>query len=370
MTDSLLSENDLKLVQSILDNHRIRRVRRETGVQDLSGPEKYVMLPPSGGISAVSDASTEGAAPGSALCSVYRILNGVLSDTGKTRTVFNLSGTAITQQWIAPERDKYGSWIIDCACEIVEVVSAGDPLVCGGRFSDGADTLWRGSGFFTSTIKDSQDINSVDGRSEGIAWDGTDTLVAGDAQQLLIQFSGQFTSTIKQTHDVSLLNTGALHGISWDDTNGDTLIVTSGSSFDDKLFRLSGKFTSTVHSSRLVGDIVTSGIVSPVDLEYRESDGATLFSNNASSSDAKNYLIASPRFSTTILSSMLWDDVKSGQLVKGLSWDKVDTNAMFSMRGSTRDLFYNSGFSTTVLDSLNVDYIADPTGMSNNLMFS
>jgi hypothetical protein len=97
---------------------------------DLTTPEVYVALTPGGGIPALATDLIYGLAgtgtgtgtgvgggntPGSADCQIYRVLNteGVadLTDAGFTRTVHNLSTTAIAGgAWVLAVRDKWGIW--------------------------------------------------------------------------------------------------------------------------------------------------------------------------------------------------------------------------------------------------------------------
>lgn len=359
MTDSLLSENDLKLVQSILDNHRIRRVRRETGVQDLSGPEKYVMLPPSDGIPAVSVTSGEGAAPGSALCSVYRILNGLLSDTGKTRTVFNLSGTAITQQWIAPERDKYGSWIIDCACVIVELVTGDDTPFCGttGGVSGLIKLL---SGQFSSTIKTSLDVTSKSVQPSGISWDGTNTpWVGSTAGNDLVLQSGQFSSTIKDSEEAPPAD---CRGLSVDQRK-DTPYL-GDLTPNAKLGLISGQFVSTIKTSIDVDTIISGTVDGGMGGVSSRDDGSTLISVGVSPfADSKNYIIDSPQFSTTILASIAVGSLRNNSFARDLSWDGTNTvNAT-----TDKFLVLYSGFTGTILDSEDVvSHVFNLEGCNSN----
>lgn len=52
-----------------------------------------------------------GAMPGSALCRVYKIVNGVLRDAGFHRRVFNLTAGDISATWITCTKDKFGNWV-------------------------------------------------------------------------------------------------------------------------------------------------------------------------------------------------------------------------------------------------------------------
>lgn len=96
-------------------------------------PEVYIALVPSGGIPAnegdpelLPGTGTEldlnqGDTPGSATCQIYRIIGGVLYSCDFSKVVYNLSASAIDEQWITVIRDKFGNWIAqtgggsDCA---------------------------------------------------------------------------------------------------------------------------------------------------------------------------------------------------------------------------------------------------------------
>ncbi len=109
--------------------------------------------------------------------------------------------------------------------------------------------LFLTSGQFTSTLKDSQNVNSI-GIGNSMSADGTNTPWAA-GNKLVLQ-SGRFTSTVKDSEDVSTVDTG-LNGISWDGTNTPWC---GGQAF--KLYLQSGQFTSTIKTSLLVSGVSTS----------------------------------------------------------------------------------------------------------------
>lgn len=108
-----LSEKDRDLLQELLDKERGDRVntpsrppmdRSWEEAEDHQAPETYIALPPAGGIPAMSfnEGATTGTSddvytPGSADCDIYKIVDGVLTDTGFTKTVYNLSFRDISQ---------------------------------------------------------------------------------------------------------------------------------------------------------------------------------------------------------------------------------------------------------------------------------
>lgn len=107
------------------------------------------------------------------------------------------------------------------------------------------DKLYLTSGQFTSTLKDSEDVNGVDNEPQGISYDGTNTPWCGNQANKLYLQSGQFTSTLKTSEDVSAVDTSP-QGISWDGTN------TPWCGFGGKLYLTSGQFTSTIKDSEAV----------------------------------------------------------------------------------------------------------------------
>ena len=167
-----------------------------------------------------------------------------------------------------------------------------------------ADTLWIGygtdklylqSGQFTSTLKTSEYIGSVDLTPFGISWDGTNTPWCGSSADKLYLQSGQFTSTLKTSESVGSIET-ALSGISWDGTN------TPWCGYDgDKLYLQSGQFTSTVKTSQSIGSIdgISFGI------EHGDYDARV----GASNSEIKSFVITN-------------SDIKS---INGISASSINT---------------------------------------------
>lgn len=81
-----------------------------------------------------------------------------------------------------------------------------------------ADKLMLTSGEFSSTLKTSQDIGSIDTNPGGPGWDGTDTPWTGTQATKLYLQSGQFTSTLKTSEAVGGVDTGP-RGCETDDYN-------------------------------------------------------------------------------------------------------------------------------------------------------
>lgn len=49
--------------------------------------------------------------PGSALCDIYALQEGGLDPVGLEQTVYNLSDSALSQDWIVIHRTRHGSWV-------------------------------------------------------------------------------------------------------------------------------------------------------------------------------------------------------------------------------------------------------------------
>lgn len=118
---------------------------------------------------------------------------------------------------------------------------------------DGTDTPWinqsvtdkliRVSGVFTSTVKASLNITSLDNNPKGISFDGTDTLWAGDQNDKLFLQSGQYSSTVKSSVGVGGVDTEP-KGIGYSGT--DTMWVGDQA---NKMYLQSGAMTSTLKTS-------------------------------------------------------------------------------------------------------------------------
>lgn len=133
-----------------------------------------------------------------------------------------------------------------------DVEPTGDPI---GIATTTVDTVWcrndsprlyLQSGIFTSTVKVSLLVNTVDNQTQGVSWDNTNTPMAGNQNDKLYLLSGQFTTTVKD----SVAAQNDPRGVSWDGTNtpyADHFII--GVS---KLVLFSGQFTSTVKASETV----------------------------------------------------------------------------------------------------------------------
>lgn len=118
-----------------------------------------------------------------------------------------------------------------------------DTLFIGAKH----DKLYLQSGEFSSILKTSQPIGTIDGSPSGIAWDRINTLWSGLSAKKMYLQSGLFTSILK-TSQVARINNNtanaAIRDISWDRTN--TVWVESGR---DALMLTSGQFTSIIKTS-------------------------------------------------------------------------------------------------------------------------
>ncbi len=177
-----------------------------------------------------------------------------------------------------------------------------------------ADKLYKTSGNFTSTLKDSEDVSAF-GNTFGISWDGTNTpwTRTGNSPfsslpKIFLQ-SGQFTSSLLQSLDVSSIDVDS-RDISWDGTNTPMTAVVN-----DKLILLSGQFSTTILASRDVALLNTA----PSSISW---DGTNTPWSGTSLSDETLYL-QSGQFTATLITSL---DV-SGFITNptGISWDGNDT---------------------------------------------
>jgi len=167
------------------------------------------------------------------------------------------------------------------------------------------DKLYLQSGQFTSTIKTSEDINSIEIYSTGITWDGTNTPWCGQANDKLYLQSGQFTSTIKDSEDVSIIDND-VGGISWDGINTPWCGNES-----NKLFLQSEQFTSIIKTSQNVTG------TAPLDISYDGTNTPWI-----DITDGKLYL-QSGQFTSTIKTS---EDINGTDIYPtGISYDGVNT---------------------------------------------
>lgn len=153
----------------------------------------------------------------------------------------------------------------------------GDVVWCGDEESGFGSTLYLMSGMFSSTIKDSEQVEDTivgccSNENGDVPWCRT----AGELKLT----SGSFTSTIKTSIDIASFETNP-RGVSWNGL-GDTLV--SGIEAD-KLYKLSGQFTTTIHDSEDVSVSSPQGI-DTTDYSARTSAVPSSYDTNVSDSIA------------------------------------------------------------------------------------
>ncbi len=204
-----------------------------------------------------------------------------------------------------------------------------------------ADKLYLQSGQFTSTLKTSEDINTIDDGPQGITWDGTNTPWCGVEAKKLYLTSGQFTSTIKDSENISTPPSG----ISWDGTNTPWI----GSTFD-KLYLQSGQFTSTIKDSEGINGIDGG----PSGISYDGTDTPW-----CGTWGWKLYL-QSGQFTSTIKDSELVSGIDSNPT--GISWDGTNTPWTGT---EAKKLYLQSGqFTSTLKDS---EYVGGIDAISSDI---
>lgn len=162
MSLHLITSDEAMILKQVVKEFRNKRKNNPTTntfQQIHYAPEVYIAYPPSGGIPPLERAADTGTSvpgtaagdydrPGSAECDIYRIIKDandipeLLPVTDVSRTVYNLTTTRISQDWISIKRDKWGSWLADtggsgttvCPAQnaIIDIAIAGSPT--GGTF--------------------------------------------------------------------------------------------------------------------------------------------------------------------------------------------------------------------------------------------
>ncbi len=202
----------------------------------------------------------------------------------------------------------------------------------------GGEKFVKVSGKFTSTLKASLSMGSIDAAMFGMSTDTTSNMVAaGLVTNKHFYLSGQFTTTVKTSINVSGTAT-SIHGISYD-RNGNTP-WTSGNT--DHLYLNSGQFTSTVKDSENVTTIDTL----PSGLSFSGTNTPWI-----GSTDKKLY-IQSGQFTSTLKDSELVSGVDATP--RGLETDD------FTARTSNPDATGDGAFSLPVLWMNNPNIIQFP----------
>ena len=133
-----LTEADLKTIKEYLKVSDDRRGNSPSKYQPQEGyltPEVY-MANCSLGIPALSSATLgtgSSFTPGSQSCDIYSInlLTGFLQQIqGVSKTVYNLSATAVPNGWVVIQRDKFGNWLVGLGASATSVSGNGGYLGC------------------------------------------------------------------------------------------------------------------------------------------------------------------------------------------------------------------------------------------------
>jgi len=202
-----------------------------------------------------------------------------------------------------------------------------------------ADKLYLQSGEFTSTLKTSQAVGSIDTLVVGISWDLTNTVWSGlTAAKIYIQ-SGNFTATLKDS-----TSTPGIRGNSTDVTN------TPWSSAS-KMFLQSGRSSATIKTSQSLSGVSTlsNGI------SFDGTDTPV-----ASQAPVKLFKL-SGQFTITIKESFA-----SVNGPTGISWNGTDV-LWESNAGGAQKLFLQSAYTSTLKTSEDVSSVETaPFGIENS----
>ncbi len=210
-----------------------------------------------------------------------------------------------------------------------------------------ADKLYLTSGQFSSTLKTSQAVGTIDVFVDDVSWDGTNTPWAGNSNCKLYLQSGQFSSTLKTSQAVGGVDS-SLVGISWDGTN-----TPWAGNEADKLYLQSGQFTSTLKTSEYVGGVDTT----PQSISFDGTNTPWI-----GWTDDKLYL-TSGQFTSTLKTS---EDISGiNNLGDAISWDGTNT-PWCGLVGAK--LYLQSGqFTSTLKTSQSVTTIdTNPSGIDTN----
>lgn len=120
--------------------------------QDYLAPEHYIAAIVDEGIPALTPDFSSGSTgtgtgtepassydmPGRGLCNIYRIIDGLLRPAGFTKIVYNLTSSAISEDWFTVSRDKYGNWIANLGGSSTIVVKIVETAPGTGSFGTGS----------------------------------------------------------------------------------------------------------------------------------------------------------------------------------------------------------------------------------------
>lgn len=123
---TMLSKRDRIILQNMLEREKRRSIARPRSKDGFAESEDhqsalhYIAYAPASGIPALAAESQAGTGtvigpggdlPGSALCDIYKIVNGVLVGAGFQKRVWNLTDSDIAGTWLTVTKDPFGSWI-------------------------------------------------------------------------------------------------------------------------------------------------------------------------------------------------------------------------------------------------------------------
>ena len=214
------------------------------------------------------------------------------------------------------------------------------------------DNLFWLSGTFSTTVRASQSVNSVDTFATGISWDGTNTPWSGRTDDKLYLQSGQFSSTVK----TSIARTGStVTDVSWDGTN--TPWCGNATSFE-KLYLQSGQFNGVLKTSLAV---VSGGHPYGISWDGTNTPWCGNMTNTA------KLMLQSGHFASTLKTSQSVESIMAtNQWPEAISWN--NTNTLWCGTSGSAKLFLTSGqFTSTIKTSVNVSLKDNaPQGIETN----
>lgn len=217
-----------------------------------------------------------------------------------------------------------------------------DTLWVGGT----ADKLFLQSGQFTSTVKDSEDITSINSNPTGISWDGQNAPWCHVVPSNLVLQSGQFSSTVKSSVNVAGIDTSVT------DVSYDVFNTPWVGENDKKLYLLSGQFTTTLKTSEDVSAVEAN----PTGISYDNT-------NTPYSGQAPRLYLQSGQFTSTLKDSE--DTTSIDSVPMGVTYD--GTNTPWTGQ-EAKKLYLTSGqFTSTIKTSEDVTGIdSAPVGIETN----
>jgi hypothetical protein len=177
------------------------------------------------------------------------------------QSCFDVSWDGINTLWIGAQNDKMFLQSGLFTSTILTSQAASDTQPLGINSNDGVDTLYTGnqpvgylyliSGQFSSTMKTSMNVESVDEAPGNCVWDGTNTPWIGQGGDKMYLNSGQFTTSMLTSQATTGMSSP--RGTSWNGT--DTMWCGYGGRVE--LVLTSGQFSSTIKDSLNTNSIET-----------------------------------------------------------------------------------------------------------------